>query len=164
MPSVDGVFPEGSKSQKGDVNQFRVRSVDGIFDVEMRVIPHLSTALISRIRYRYGLPLIGSIVLAAATIGRIQPKQATSICTFALMAFLATVFVLLCGGRFRTFYVAIAVTPPFLVALQWFLQMRSWMPDFPSKPIAEYFLYFVAAPILLVWTVSTLLSRAERHA
>ena len=98
-----------------------------------------------------------------ATIGRFQPKQATSIWTFALMAFLATVFALLCGGLFRAVYVAIAVTPPFLVALQWFLQMRSWMPDFPSKPIAEYFLYFVAAPILLVWMVATLLNRNEGH-
>jgi hypothetical protein len=125
---------------------------------------HLSTALIRRICYRYGFPFITSVVLAVATIGLFQPKQATSIWTFALMALIATAFALLCGGQFRTLYVAIAVTPPFLVALQWFLQMRAWMPDFPSKPIAEYFLYFVAAPILLVWTVSTLLSRTEQHA
>ena len=116
------------------------------------------------IRYRYGFPFITSVVLAVATIGRFQPKQATSIWTFALMALIATAFALLCGGRFRTLYVAIAVTPPFFFVLQWFLQMRSWMPDFPSKPIAEYFLYFVATPILLVWVVSTVLSRTERHA
>jgi len=116
------------------------------------------------IRYRYGFPFITSVVLAVATIGRFQPKQATSIWTFALMALIATAFALLCSGRFRTLYVAIAVTPPFFFVLQWFLQMRSWMPDFPSKPIAEYFLYFVATPILLVWVVSTVLSRTERHA
>ena len=116
------------------------------------------------IRYRYGFPFITSVVLAVATSGRFQPKQATSIWTFALMALIATAFALLCGGRFRTLYVAIAVTPPFFFVLQWFLQMRSWMPDFPSKPIAEYFLYFVATPILLVWVVSTVLSRTERHA
>ena len=119
--------------------------------------------LIRRIRYRYGFPFIASVLLAVATISRFQPKQATSIWTFALMALIATAFALLCGGRFRTFYVAIGVTPPFPVFLQWFLQMRSWVPDSPSKPMAEYFLYFVAAPILLVWAVSTVLSRTERH-
>ena len=132
--------------------------------MNLTAIHHFSVALMCRIRYRYGLPFIGSIVLAVATISRFQPKQATSIWTFALMAFLATVFALLCGGRFRTFYVAIAVIPPFLVALQWFLQMRSWMPDFPSRPIAEYFVYFVAVPILVVWAVSRVLNRPERHA
>jgi len=42
-------------------------------NVAMRVIPRLSAALIRRIRYRYGLPFIGSIVLAVATIGRFRP-------------------------------------------------------------------------------------------
>jgi uncharacterized membrane protein YjjP (DUF1212 family) len=133
-------------------------------NIAMRLIPHLATALIRRIRYRYGFPFIASVVLAVATIARFQPKQATSIWTFALLALIATAFALLCGGQFRTLYVAIAVTPPFLFVLQWFLQMRSWMPDFPSKPVAEYFLYFVVTPILLVWTVSTMLSRTERQA
>ena len=93
-----------------------------------------------------------------------QPSRAVSIWTFALLALIATAFVLLCGGRFRTFYIAIAVMLPFLFLLQWFLRVRSWIPDFPSKPVAEYFLYFVAAPILLVWVVATLLNRKERHA
>jgi hypothetical protein len=30
--------------------------------------------------------------------------------------------------------------------------------------VDEYFLYFVAAPILLVWIVASLLNRKERHA
>jgi hypothetical protein len=42
--------------------------------------------------------------------------------------------------------------------------MRSVMPDFPSKAVGEYFLYFVAGPILLVWVISAVLSRHERHA
>src|SRR5262245_44396772 len=130
----------------------------------MGVIPQLWSAIIRRIGYRYAFPFITSVGLAVATTSLFQPKQATSIWTFALMALIATGFCLFCGGLFRTLYVAIAVTPPFLFVLQWFLQMRSWMPDYPSKPVAEYFLYFVAAPILLVWAISTVLSRTERHA
>ena len=129
-------------------------------NVAMSVIPHLLTPLIRRIRYRYGFPFITSGVLAVVTISRCQPSRATSIWTFALLTLLSTAFTLLCGGRFRTFFIAIAVTPPFLFLLRFFLPS----PYFPSKALGEYFLYFVAAPILLVWAVSTVLSRTERHA
>jgi hypothetical protein len=61
---------------------------------------------------------------------------------------------LLCGGRFRTFFIAIAVSTPFLIALPWFLRVQFAMPDYPMKGFVEYFLYFVAAPILLVWMVT----------
>ena len=102
------------------------------------------------VSYRYGLPFITSVALALVTISRFQPRRATSIWTFALLAFIATTFALLCGGRFRTFYVAIMVTPPFLFLLRFFLPS----PYFPSKALGEYFLYFVVAPILLVWLVA----------
>jgi len=127
--------------------------------------PHFaSAALVRRIRYRHGFPFIMSVVLAVVTTAWAQPTRARSIWSFALLALIATAFALLCGGRFRTFYVAVAVMLPFLFLLQWFLQVRSWIPDSPTKPVAEYFLYFVAAPILLVWIVATLLNRMERHA
>jgi hypothetical protein len=48
--------------------------------------------------------------------------------------------------------------------LQWFVRVRSWIPDFPTKPVAEYFLYLVAAPILVVWLAAMLLNHRERHA
>ena len=129
----------------------------------MTVIPHLATALVRRIRYRYGFPFITSVVLAVVTAALPRFGGPTSIWTFALLALIATSFTLLCGGRFRTFYIVIAVTPPFLSSLEWLLRLRSVMLDFPSKAVGEYFLYFVAAPILLVWMVATLLSRKERH-
>jgi hypothetical protein len=125
---------------------------------------HLSSAaLIRRIRYRHGLPFIMSVILAVVTTSRFQPSRPTSIWTFALLALISTAFTLLCGGRFRTFFIAIAVTPPFLFAVGWVLRMRSVL-YLPGKAVGEYFLYFVAAPILLVWVVSTVLSRTERHA
>jgi uncharacterized membrane protein YjjP (DUF1212 family) len=128
-------------------------------------MPHRSfTALIRRIRYRHGFPFIMSVGLAVLTSAWFQPARATSIWTFALLALIATAFALLCGGRFRTFYIAVAVTLPFLFILQWFVRVRSWIPDFPSKPVAEYFLYFVVAPILVVWLVAMLLNHRERHA
>jgi hypothetical protein len=128
-------------------------------------MPHPSfAALIRRIRYRHGFPFIMSIGLAVLTTAWFQPARATSIWTFALLALIATAFALLCGGRFRTFYIAVAVVLPFLFLLRWFFEMRSWMPDFPSKPIVEFFIYFVAAPILIVWFVATLLDRREQHA
>ena len=128
-------------------------------------MPYLSfTRLIRRIRYRYGFPFIMSVVLAVVTMSWFQPSRAVSIWTFALLALIATSFALLCGGRFRTFYIAVAVTLPFLFLLQWFVRVRSWIPDFPSKPVAEYFLYFVVAPILVVWLVAMLLNRREQHA
>jgi len=130
----------------------------------MRLIPRLSTAVIRRICYRHGFPFIMSIVLAVVTIGWFQPSRAVSIWTFALLALISTAFALCCGGRFRTFYITIAVTLPFLFLLRWFLRMRPAFPDLPGKAVGEYFLYFVAAPILLVWIVATLLNRNERHA
>jgi chromate transport protein ChrA len=35
------------------------------------------------------------------------------------------------------------------------------MPDFPGKPVGDYFIYFVAIPIVLVWIVATLLNRTK---
>jgi hypothetical protein len=122
-----------------------------------------SRALVLRLCYRYGFPFITSVGLAVVTIGRIQPTRAVSIWTFALLALISTVFALLCGGRFRTFFIAIAVTLPFLFVLGWFVRMRSVL-YLPGQAVGEYFLYFVAAPILLVWLVATLLNRRERHA
>jgi hypothetical protein len=123
----------------------------------------VSTALVGRIRYRHGLPFIISVVLAVVTTGLFQPSMAVSIWTFALVALISTAFALFCGGRFRTFFVAIAVALPFLYILGWFLRMRSVL-YLPGQAVGEYFLYFVAAPILLVWLVATLLNRRERHA
>src|SRR5262245_66254572 len=107
--------------------------------------------IVRRASYRHGLPFITAIAIALVTIGRFQPTRPTSIWTFALLAFIATTFALLCGGRFRTTYVAIAVAPPFLVALQWFLRMRSWLPDQPFNPVVAFFLSFVSISILIVW-------------
>ena len=121
------------------------------------------TALVGRIRYRHGFPFIMSVGLAVVTTGLFQPTRAVSIWTFALLALISTAFALFCGGRFRTFFVAIAVALPFLYVLGWFLRMRSVL-YLPGKAVGEYFLYFVAAPILLVWIVATLLNRRERHA
>ena len=122
-----------------------------------------SAVLIHRIRYHYGFPFIMSAVLAVVTAALPRFGGPTSIWTFALLALIATSVSLLCGGRFRTFYIAISVTPPFLFVVAWFLRMRSAMPDFPSRGVTEYFLYFVAAPILLVWVVASLSKRKERN-
>ena len=123
-----------------------------------------STALMDRIRYRHGFPFITSAVLAVVTTGWSRVFGATSIWTFALLALIATAFTLLLGGRFRPFFIATAVTPPFLFIFYWCLRMRSVGADFQSKAVTEYFLYFVATPILLVWIVATLLNRKEGHA
>lgn len=122
------------------------------------------TTLIHRMSYRHGIPFITSVALAAITTGWPRVFGATSIWTIALLAFIATVFTLLCGGRYRTFFIAISVTPPFLFVLVWFLRSRAAMPDFPSRGVTQYFLYFVAAPILLVWAVATLSKFKERSA
>ena len=132
-------------------------------NTEMTSSPHISSAaLIRRIRYRHGVPFIASAALA--TISTCWPRVmgATSIWAFALLALIATAFTLLYGGPYRTFFIAISVTPPFLFALVWFLRLRSAMPDFPSTGVTQYFLYFVAAPILLVWIVARLSSRKGR--
>jgi hypothetical protein len=121
------------------------------------------TALVRRLRYRHGFPFIISVVLAVVTTGLFQPTRAVSIWTFALLALISTAFALFCGGRFRTFFVAIAVVLPFLYVLGWFLRMRSVL-YLPGEAVGEYFLYFVVAPILLVWIVATLLNRRQRHA
>jgi hypothetical protein len=80
------------------------------------------------------------------------------------LASISTVFAMLWGGRYRAFFIAIAVTLPFLFFF-WFLRLRSasW-GDYPIKPFLEYFFYFVMAPILLVRIVATLLNRKERQA
>jgi hypothetical protein len=132
---------------------------------------HLSsTALIRRMLYRHGFPFIMSTVLAIVTTAWPLSREAlfhkgTSIWTVAILATVSTAISMLCGGPFRTFYVAIAVTPPFLIFFGWFLRLRFAIPNYPfSKAVAGYFLYFVAAPILLVWIITTLLNRKERHA
>lgn len=128
-----------------------------------------STGLIRRIRYRRGVPFIMAAVLAIVITAWPRIREAhfhegTSIWTFAILAAISIAFALLCGGRFRTFFIAIAVTPPFLFVLPWFLRSTIRHPDFPIKGFVEYFLYFVAAPILLVWIVATLFNRKEQSA
>lgn len=132
----------------------------------MTAMAPLSTALVRRISYRYGIPFLASIALAVVTTVYFWSRvsRATSIWTFALLALISTIFALLCGGRFRTFFISIAVTPPFLFIFGWLLRRRSAFLDFPSKAVSEYFLYFVAAPILVVWISATLLNRKERRA
>jgi len=127
-----------------------------------------ATALLHRLRYRHGFPFVVSIVLAVVTIawpfvrGTFLHKG-TSIWTFAVLATVSTAFAILFGGRYRSFFVAIAVVPPFLY---FFCSLRlnyaGW--NYPIKPFLEYFLYFVMAPILLVWMAATLINRKERHA
>ena len=126
---------------------------------------HLSSAaLIRRLRYRHGFPFIVSAVLAVVTSDWTYVFGSTSIWRFALLTLISTVFALLCGGRFRTFFITIAVTPPFLFILGWLIHRNSAMMDFPTKAVSEYFLYFVAAPILMVWMVAALVNSRERHA
>lgn len=133
-------------------------------NTEMTSSPHISSsALIRRIRYRHGVPFTTSVALAAIITGWPGVFGATSIWTIALLALVATAFTLVYGGLYRTFFIAISVTPPFLFVVAWFLRMRSAMPDFPSRGVTEYFLYFVAAPILLVWVVASLSKRKERN-
>ncbi len=123
-----------------------------------------SKALILRLCYRHGFPLITSVVLAVVTAAFVRYARfcATSSWTFAILATISTAFALLCGGQFRTLFIAIAVTPPFLFVLPWFLRSAIYHPDYPIKGFVEYFLYFVAAPIILVWIVATLFNRREQ--
>jgi hypothetical protein len=128
-----------------------------------------SRALILRLCYRHGFPFITSVVLAivSAAWPRVRAAhfhEGTSIWTSALLATMSTAFALLCGGRFRTFFIAIAVTPPFLFVLPYFLRSAIYHPDYPIKGFVEYFLYFVAAPIILVWIVAALFNRKEQSA
>jgi hypothetical protein len=140
-------------------------------NTEMTSTLHLSsTALMHRLHYRHGLPFITSVVLAVATTAWPLVRdaffhQGTSIWTFAMLATVSTAFAMLCGGRYRSFFITIAVTPPFLfLFFFWFLRLHSASLGFPIKPFVEYFLYFVMAPILLVWLVDALVNRKERHA
>jgi hypothetical protein len=119
--------------------------------------------------YRHGFPFITCVVLAVVTTAWPLVRDAffhkgTSIWTFAILATISTAFAMLCGGRFRTFFIAIAVTPPFLFVFGWYYHTRSAMLYFPFKAFVEYFLYFVAAPIFLVWIVATLFNRKGRNA
>jgi hypothetical protein len=71
-------------------------------------------------------------------------------------------FALLGGGRFRTFFIATAVTPPFLLVLPGWIQSAVRHPEYPIAGFVEYFLYCVAAPILLVWVVAKLINGKEQ--
>ena len=128
-----------------------------------------SGALTPRLCYRHGFPFITSVVLAVVTaawprVREVLFHQGTSIWTMAILAAISTAFALLCGGRFRTFFIAIAVTPPFLLVLPWFLQSAIRHPEYPIRGFVEYFLYFVATPIALVWIFATLFNRKEPSA
>jgi hypothetical protein len=123
--------------------------------------------LVVRFSYRYGFPFIASLVLATVTAAWPLFREArfhkgTSIWTFAILATISTAFALLCGGRFRTFFIAVAVTPPFLLALPGWLLSATSHPDYPIKGFVEYFLYFVVTPIILIWIYARLFNRKER--
>ncbi len=126
-------------------------------------------ALLLRLCYRHGFPFITSVVLAVVTTAwpRIRETlfhEGTSIWLFAILATISTAFALLWGGRFSTFFIAIAVTPPFLFALPGFVRGEIRHPDYPIRGFVEYFVYFVAAPIILTWIVAALLNRKEQSA
>jgi hypothetical protein len=125
-----------------------------------------STSLIRPMRYHHGVPFIMSAVLAVLTIAWLQIKG--GMWGWAVMVLISTAFALFCGGRFRTFFAALAVTPPFLFAIGWLLHLRSAVPVyFPlsrvGKEVCKSFFWFVAAPILIVWIFATLFSRNERN-
>lgn len=126
-------------------------------------------ALVLRLCYRRGFPFITSAVLAVVITAwpRIRETlfhEGTSIWMFAMLGAIATVVALSCGGRFSTFFVTIAVTPPFLFALPWFVRSEIRHPDYPIRGFAEYFAYAVAAPIILTWIAATLRNRKEQSA
>ena len=126
-----------------------------------------SRALILRLCYRNAIPFTTSALLAAVTAAwpRIREThfhQGTSIWTMAILVSISTAFALLCGGRFRTFFIATAVAPPFLLVLPGWLQSAIRHPDYPITGFVDYFLYCVAAPILLVWIVARLSNRKEQ--
>jgi hypothetical protein len=73
-----------------------------------------SSALVHRLCYRHGFPVVTSVVLAVVTAAWPRVREArfhegTSIWTFAILATISTAFALLCGGRFRTFFIAKAL-------------------------------------------------------
>ncbi|MEW5978649.1 MAG: hypothetical protein AB1898_22860 [Acidobacteriota bacterium] len=123
----------------------------------------LARILVDRVAYRKGIPFVTSLLLAVVTAVRPRMEGPTSIWIFVLLALIATLFSLLCGGRFRIFYVTVAVVTPFLCHLEWMLRTRFLMLGFPIRAVAEYFLYFVAAPILLVWKLGALLDRKGKR-
>ncbi len=79
-----------------------------------------------------------------------------------MLVSVSTVFALLCGGRFRTFYIAAAVTPPFLLVLPGWLQSAIRHPEYPITGFVEYFIFCVAVPILLVSIVAKLFNGKEQ--
>ena len=118
-------------------------------------------------RYHHGVPFVTSAVLAVMTIAWLQIKG--GMWGWAVMVLISTACALFCGGRFRTFFAAIAVTPPFLFAIGWLLFLRSAVPVYFSlsgvgREAGKSFFWFVAAPILIVWMVATLFNRNERIA
>jgi hypothetical protein len=128
-----------------------------------------SRALILRLSYRHGFPFITSAVLAVVMTAWPLMREAllhkgTSIWTFATWATISTAFAILWGGRYRAFFITTAVMPPFLFILGWYYHTRSAMLYFPFQAFIEYFLYFVVAPIVLVWILPTLLNRTKRSA
>jgi hypothetical protein len=126
-------------------------------------------ALVVRLSYRHGFPFTTSVLLAAVTAAwprvlETRFHEGTSIWTVAILVAIATVFALLCGGRFRTFFIASAVTPPFLLVLPLWLESAMRHPEFPIRGFVEYFFYFVAAPVVLVRITAKLLDRKEQRA
>ena len=101
-----------------------------------------SRALIRRLSYRHGFPFITYVVLAVVTAAfvRYARFRATSIWTFAILATISTAFALVAGGWFRTFFIAIAVTPPFSFVLPWWLRSAIYHLDYPIRGFVEYFL------------------------
>jgi len=88
---------------------------------------------------------------------------------WAVMVLISTAFALFCAGRFRTFFAAIAVTPPFFFSIGWLLHLHSTVPVyFPLSSVGgeagKSFFWFIAAPILLVRMVARLINRTERNA
>jgi hypothetical protein len=84
-----------------------------------------SRALVLRLSYRHGFPFITVAVLAVViTVWPLFCEaffhEGTSIWTFAILATISTAFAIVCGGPFRTFFIAIAVTPPFLFVFSWY--------------------------------------------
>lgn len=127
----------------------------------------LSRILLPRLRHHYGFPFITSIALALVTAAWPRVRQScfhegTSIWTIAILVTISTIFAVLCGGRFRTFFITVAVVPPALYVLPDFLLSAIRHPEYPVKGFVEYLVYFVAAPIILVWIVATPLHRNKQ--
>jgi hypothetical protein len=117
----------------------------------MTTIPLIpSASLIRPLRYHYGVPFITSAALAVMTTAWLQTNG--GMWGWAVMVLISTAFALFCGGRFRTFFAAIAVTPPFFFAIGWLLRLHSAVPVyFPLRSVcreaAKSFFWFTAAVI-----------------